>query len=120
MISGKFLTVLVLFQLALRLASAQSPVDPFDGQANAYRADLSRYFNTPDQELEKRQLLLNQIKILSASPSDLPQYEQLLVSLNRHYAYFRLKAYENNQDSLARSAKQIIAAAIEELQSKMA
>lgn len=120
MIAVKFVTTLAIFQFALNVASAQNPVDPFDGQASRYRADLSRYFVTPDQELEKRQILLNRIKLFSASPANLPQYEQLLIALNRHYAYFRLKAYDNNLDSLARAAKQTIAAAIDDLQSKMA
>ncbi|RKR83366.1 oligopeptidase F [Mucilaginibacter gracilis] len=93
-------------------AAAQS-FDPFDGHSTAFRASPERYFSSPAKELEQRKRLLDKTAVFTKNEpwtpamldDQLALYEKLLVSLNRHYAYFQLLGYRDKRDTAARSAK---------------
>lgn len=88
--------------------------DPFDGAATSFHVNLSRYFETPAAEQISRKPSLDSVKAFIADEkwdltnlnAHLALYEKLLISVNRHYAYFRLKAYKDNRDTSAKKAKQ--------------
>ena len=108
--------------LGVRLSQAQQ-FDPFQGQAAAYQAQLTRYFASPEAERQARPALLDSIQAfgrdtswtLSRLGERLDQYEHLLARLRRHQLYRRLSALRDSQDAAARADGRALSAASDDL-----
>ncbi|MFL9484802.1 M3 family metallopeptidase [Chitinophagaceae bacterium LWZ2-11] len=94
--------------------------DPFDGNAKSFHANMGRYFESRLQEQASRKLLLDSVRLFQKDTffnlrnvyARLGQYEQLSISLNRHYIYYQLAGYINNKDTAGRAALNEMDAAI--------
>jgi oligoendopeptidase F len=104
--------VLILCLTLPWLHSTAQQYDPFDGNAAAFHVKLSRYFKTEEDEKATRVLVtdsINRFKTdtlwsLGNLATHLDTYSRLLVAIERHNQYFRLRTYINKNDSLARQA----------------
>lgn len=94
------------------LHSNAQQYDPFDGNAAAFHVKLNRYFKTEEDEKAARVLVANSINRFKADTvwtlgnlaAHLDTYSSLLIAIERHNQYFRLRTYINKNDSLARQA----------------
>lgn len=101
--------ILITFLLIGENCMAQN-FDPFEGKSSQYQLDLSRYFTTPNEELNTLNVLLDSVKKFESNTAwDLPvlaerldQYEHFSVELTRHMLYERLLYYDNKNDTTAR------------------
>ncbi len=98
--------------------------DPFDGKAQDFHVQLTRYFKSQEDEKASLKLLSDSTAAfhkdsvwnLNNLRAHLDRYESLLVSLQRHLQYYRLVCYKNNKDTLAQHTGQKIDESIDELQ----
>lgn len=94
------------------LHSTAQQYDPFDGNAAAFHVKLSRYFKTEEDEKATRALVTDSINRFKADTTwtlgnlatHLDTYSRLLVAIERHNQYVRLRTYINKNDSLAQQA----------------
>lgn len=116
--------ILTLLLICRSATSFSQTFDPFDGKAAAFHVQFSRYFNSTDNEKVLRILVLDSLHAyqldtawnLTNLHNHLDGYENLLVSLERHNQYFRLRCYVDNKDTSAKRASTQIDEAIGSLQ----
>jgi oligoendopeptidase F len=98
--------------MLLSLHGAAQQYNPFDGNEAAFHVKLNRYFKTEDDEKAHRKVVTDSINRFKADTvwtldnlgAHLDNYGRLLVAIERHIQYFRLRTYINKNDSLARQA----------------
>jgi hypothetical protein len=125
MLQARYL-FLISILIAGHLTCKAQTIDPFDGHAADYRVKLERYFSTPAAEQAGLKCVSDSVNsFVRERPwtrktvnARLDAYEKILVSLNRHHAYFQLLAYKNKLDTAARSSKQHINQLIETLDTR--
>jgi len=106
----KYRYAIIIMLLCTYTSSFAQKLDPFDGKSASFHVQFTRYFNSPEAEKSSRLLLLDSVHTyqldtawnLSNLRSQLDHYENLLVSLERHNEYFRLKCYVENKDTLSK------------------
>ena len=109
---NNYIFAFTVFLASISLNVAAQQYDPFDGKSADFHVKLSRYFKNPESEKMSRMLLLDSINNFKTDSlwnlknlrSHLDTYESLLVSVERHDQYFRLRTYINNKDSLAKQS----------------
>ncbi len=105
-----YIVAFTLLLACISVTVTAQQYDPFDGKSADFHVRLSRYFKSPETEKASRVLLLDSINAFKSDSlwnlknlrSHLDTYESLLVSIERHDQYFRLRTYINNKDSLAK------------------
>jgi oligoendopeptidase F len=106
----------VICFLCVSFKSYAQQFDPFDGKAASFHINLTRYFKNADDEKTTRTLLMDSIKQFKQDTSwtienlrtHLDSYEELLVSLKKHYSYYEIKNYVNNKDSIASESENLL------------
>jgi oligoendopeptidase F len=110
--------------MCISLHSIAQEYDPFDGNAAAFHVKQSRYFKTEEDEKARRILVTDSINrfkkdsiwTLDNLGAHLDTYGRLLIAIERHNQYFRLRRYINKSDSLARQAYKEVSEAEEGLE----
>jgi len=105
-----FLLVFSGFQL-----KAQN-FDPFNGNAQQFHVQLDRYFPSREAESSERAVLLKQVNNFishnnwkpSTIKSRLQVYEQLMVKVQRHEAYYKIIRLSNTKDTAASATENLM------------
>ncbi|MCZ4224040.1 M3 family metallopeptidase [Pedobacter rhodius] len=106
LILSNTVVLLTSFFISIR---AQS-FDPFSGQSTKFHVNLSRYFKSENIEANKRNILFSEVDrfindslwTTSNLYKKLKDYDRLLISLKKHYEYYRLLNYRDNRDTISR------------------